>query len=268
MSVISKVMQRYGIENEVWFEAARTGLERRGFKLRIQQRSIIIDKEGRLPRIVSSAREFLEFAERQGLRIEHGAMEAAERYGDSRSDLSGRLSDSPFETPVSSGALVNQMSGFRGGLGNGMWGRGTATDTRRPDTAGVEGRLAELRMEQERQSQERRAALQAVHEKTQLEARCRTLEAELSRLHGVLAETAKQRDLYQMSAIAAEERVRLLQHSEIEPLAGPSGDKRFNQLKRFLARELHPDLSGEDVVERRVREQIFKRVWAKIEQIQ
>jgi hypothetical protein len=92
-------MHRYGIEDESWFEAARTGLERRGFKLRIQPRSIIIDKEARLPRIVGGAREFLEFAERQGLTVDPAAYAAADRYGDSRSDLAGRASSPAFAHP-------------------------------------------------------------------------------------------------------------------------------------------------------------------------
>ena len=70
VSASRRSMHRYGVEDEIWFEAARTALERRAFRVRLQPRSIIIEKDGRLPRIVGSAREFLEFAERQGLAVE------------------------------------------------------------------------------------------------------------------------------------------------------------------------------------------------------
>ena len=101
-----------------------------------------------------------------------------------------------------------------------------------------------------------------------LEERCATLEAELNRLNRLLLEAEKQRDLYQLSAAAAEDRLRDLQSEyETVPLV-KGGDKRFDQLRRFLARELHPDLARPDTPERAVREALFKRVWAKIEQLQ
>jgi hypothetical protein len=258
-------MHRYGIEEETWFEAARTGLERRGFKLRIQPRSIVIDKEARLPRIVGSAREFLEFAEKQGMRIDPAAYAAADRYGDSRSDLTGRTTNSPFDTPPPD-YMPAQQRRFE---------TATAADPRRPEVSAVESRLAELRQEQERQAIERQVAVQVAQAKAELEARCTTLEdrcahleEEKRRLGRLLAEAEKQRDLYQLSASAAEDRLRDLQmESETVPLV-KGGDKRFDQLRRFLARELHPDLARPDTPERAVREALFKRVWAKIEQLQ
>jgi len=264
-------MHRYGIEEEAWFEAARTGLERRGFRLRIQQRSIVIDKEARLPRIVGSARELLEFAERQGLRIDPAAYAAAERYGDSRSDLTGRSTLSPFETPPD-GYKVAPSRRFETAV----------AEVRRPEVSAVETRLVELRQEQERQAAERRQMQILTQEKAELEERraaleercaileerCGALEAEQKRLSRLLLEAEKQRDLYQLSAAAAEDRVRDLQ-AEYETAPTMRGtDKRFEQLRRFLARELHPDLARADTPERAVREALFKRVWAKIEQLQ
>ena len=257
-------MHRYGIEEEGWFEAVRTGLERRGFKLRLQQRSIIIDKEARLPRIVGSAREFLEFAERQGLRIDQNAFAEADRYGDGRSDLSGRASASPFETPPEDYVAAPQRR-FETAV----------AEARRPEVAAVETRLVELRQEQERQAAEHRAIESLAQEKAEmedryaaLEERYLQLEAEQRRLSRLLSETEKQRDLYQLSASAAEDRLRDLQiEFETAPLS-KGNDKRFDQLRRFLARELHPDLARADTPERAVREALFKRVWAKIEQLQ
>lgn len=263
-------MHRYGIEEEVWFEAARTGLERRGFKLRIQQKSIIIDKEARLPRIVGSAREFLEFAERQGLRIGADALAAADRYGDARSDLAGRAFPSPFETPPLD-YVPPPNRRFE-----------TVVAERRPEVAAVESRLAELRQEQERQLAERRELQILQQERAELEERrvaleercaileerCAALEAEHRRAGRMLQEAEKQRDLYQLSAAASEEKLRELQaeYETVSPVKG--ADKRFDQLRRFLARELHPDLARADTPERAVRETLFKRVWAKIEQLQ
>ncbi len=250
-------MQRYGIEDETWFEAARTGLERRAFRLRVQPRSIVIEKDGRLPRIVSSAREFLEFAERQGLPVTPAVFLAADGYGDGKSDA-------PFDTPIPGG--VERRAAGDGATGR--FGQVPVAESERPDTRAVEARLAELRLEQDRISAERRAAAQVVDEKRQLEARCAALEVELARVGALAAETAKQRDLYQLSAIAAEDRLRAMQAALDGPQEERGPDRKFNQLRRFLARELHPDLSGEDAAERTLREVIFKRVWAKIEQLQ
>ncbi len=255
-------MQRHGIEDESWFEAARTGLERRAFKLRVLPRTIVIDKDGRLPRIVGSAREFLEFAERQGLAIDPADYRAADAYGDDKSDT-------PFETPIP-GGQERRARAPAGSFGQpGAGGASVAVaEAIRPEMRAVEARLAELRLEQDRVLAERRAMLLLVDEKRQVEARCAALEVELARVNTMAAEIGKQRDLYQLSAMAAEDRLRVLQAALEGPPEERGADKKFIALRRFLARELHPDLSGEDAAERVFREAIFKRVWAKIEQLQ
>jgi chromosome segregation ATPase len=153
--------------------------------------------------------------------------------------------------------------------------RTALAEARRPEAVAVETRLVDLRQEQERQAAERYAVQSLAQEKaeledryTALEERCHQLEAEQRRLSRMLSETETQRDLYQLSASAAEDRVRDLQlEYETAPMMRGS-DKRFDQLRRFLARELHPDLARADTPERAVREALFKRVWAKIEQLQ
>jgi hypothetical protein len=250
-------MQRFGIEDESWFVAARAGLERRGFKLRIQPRSIIIDKEARLPRIIGCAREFLEFAERQGLAVDPAAFEAADRYGDGRSSLAGRTSPSPFETPPpepADGARIPGQPAF--------------TEPRPAPLGAVEQRLAELRAEQERRAAAQAAIQVLTDEKQELLKSCEQLAAEVARLTRSVEEASKQRDLWQLTASAAEDRLRALQAELDAPSTSRSGDKRFDQLRRFLARELHPDLAGDNRQERQLREALFKRVWAKIEQLQ
>ncbi len=235
-------MQRYEIENEPWFEAARAGLLKRAFRLRLQPRSIVIEKDGRLPRIVGSAREFLEFAERQGLEVTPGAYIAADAYGDGRHET-------PFDR-AGAGAVSRPAGG--------AFGRATAAEPGPQRASAAEARLSELAREQERVASERRASAETTQA---LEARCVALAAELT-------EARQQRDLYQMSVAAAEARLRTLQAALDGPAEERGPDKKFNQLRRFLARELHPDLAGEDAVERRLREGIFKRVWSKIEQLQ
>ncbi len=250
-------MRRFGIEDEDWFEAARTGLERRGFTMRIQPRSIIIEKEGRLPRILASARDFLEFSERQGLTIGPASYQAADQYGDEHADLRGRASPSPFERPAE---LFGEREVDPPCVDSPLSECG-------PEARVVELRLAELRLEQERLAADRRAAHALAYDKQKLEERCAGLESELQRLTRVADEAVKSRDLWQMSSAAAEDRLRLLQAESEMP--GPRGsDKRFDQLRRFLARELHPDLAGEDCAARSLREALFKRVWAKIETLQ
>jgi hypothetical protein len=262
-------MHRFGIEEETWFESARTGLEQRGFRLRVQTRSIIIDKEGRLPRIVGGAREFLEFAERQGIKVDPAAWDSADRYGDARSDLRGRYSASPFETPPLASAAAAAAAPAVAPVAASA---GYAAE--RSEVAALEARLKELRAEQEKVAQERREAQTLLFEKRQLETRVAELAAEkaslaeeMTRLQLAASEAVKQCDLWKLSAAAAEERLRALQAEADRP--APKGiDKRFDQLRRFLARELHPDLAGDDNSERLLREALFKRVWAKVEQLQ
>ena len=45
-------------------------------------------------------------------------------------------------------------------------------------------------------------------------------------------------------------------------------DKRFSELRRFLAREFHPDNAVADGIEKIVRTEIFKKMWPKIEEIE
>jgi uncharacterized membrane-anchored protein len=141
-------------------------------------------------------------------------------------------------------------------------------ETRPASLGTVELRLAELRAEHERAAAERLLTQTLAQEKEALKRRCEELETEIVRLTSLAAEAEKQRDLYQMSAAAAEERLRLTRTEADPPAAVRGVDRRFDQLRRYLARELHPDLAGENSQERALREALFKRVWAKIEQIQ
>lgn len=247
--------------------------------MRVQQRSIVIEKEQRLPRLMGSARDFLDYAERQGLRIDPGAFDAADRYGDIRSDLSNRASESPFETPPAIEVVEEEMPRFQEGsllrsppvAGN--ISRSTVpvpppapSHGRRREDAPPADERASLRADEARLTLERCSALEARN--LELERKQAELRAELARAGFALEEAVKQRELYHLSANAAEERARLLQLELNGPADERGADKRFNALRRYLARELHPDLAGENADERAIRETIFKRVWAKIEQLQ
>jgi len=212
-------MNKFGIEDEAWFQAARTALSQRGFTLRVQPKSIVVEHPARLPRIFGSARDMLEFAQKQGIEVSAGAFKVADLYGDGTTPpLHGRRSPSPFETPPE---LVGGGAGRDGGGGGG---------------------------EQDR---------------------WRALEAEVLRLQIRVEEAEKKCALWQMSASAAEDRAQALQAALDSGGGGARGpDPRFEALRRFLARALHPDLAGGDPVARAIREEIFKRVWSKIEELQ
>jgi hypothetical protein len=214
-------MDKFGIEDESWFQGARTALGQRGFTLRIQPKSIVVEHPSRLPRIFGSARDMLEFAQKQGIQVSDAAFAVADLYGDGTTPpLHGRRSPSQFETPPELAA------GARGGGGRG----------------GADYQEAE---------------------------RWRALEAEVLRLQIRAEEAEKQCALWQMSAAAAEDRAVALQTAlESGSGGGRGADRKFESLRRFLARELHPDLAGSDQAARALREELFKRVWAKIEELQ
>jgi len=208
---------KFGVEEEAWFQAAVAALSQRGFTLRVQPKSIVVEHPARLPRIFGSARDMLEFAQKQGIEVSAGAFKVADLYGDGTNPpLHGRRTPSQFETPPE---LVGGGAERDGGGGE--------------------------------------------------QARWRALEAEVFRLQARVEEAEKQRALWQMSATAAEDRVQALQAALDSGGGGARGpDPRFEALRRFLARALHPDLAGGDAVARAIREEIFKRVWAKIEELQ
>ena len=160
----SLTMDRFGIEDESWFEATRQALGKRGFTLRIQPKSIVVEHPSRLPRIFGSSRDLLDFAQKQGVAVSEAALALADLYGDGVvPPLTGRRSPSPFETPPE---LLDGKS------------RGEGASSK-----GAADYLVEA---------ERRLAL----------------EAEVMRLQARADEAEKQCSLWQMSANAAEDRLR------------------------------------------------------------
>jgi hypothetical protein len=56
---------------------------------------------------------------------------------------------------------------------------------------------------------------------------------------------------------------------ETAAAAEPSGsDEKYRALKKFIAREFHPDNVRADGIERLVRTEVFKTIWAHIEEIE
>ena len=89
------------------------------------------------------------------------------------------------------------------------------------------------------------------------------LESEVNRLRerGKLA--VKQRDEWERRALAAEARTMELARSASQA----EGDPRFRQLRQMLAQEFHPDHAKAEGLEKMVRQEIFKQLWPKVEEI-
>jgi hypothetical protein len=65
-------------------------------------------------------------------------------------------------------------------------------------------------------------------------------------------------DQWKVRAKSAEARLIEIQSS--------TDDSRFEKLRRLIAKELHPDFCA-DGSEKLVRQELFKRIWSKIDQI-
>ena len=92
----------------------------------------------------------------------------------------------------------------------------------------------------------------------------RALATACSRADAAEAECAALRASASGHAAAAAEALARLAEAERHQGAA----RQFDELKRCLARELHPDLAGTDASERCFREQIFKSVWSRLAEIE
>lgn len=98
------------------------------------------------------------------------------------------------------------------------------------------------------------------NEESPFRDRLAELEAENRRLRERGSLAVKQREEWEKRALAAEARM----------ATSPSlrADKRFDALKRLLAREFHPDQIQGEGLEKILRAEIFKRLWPKVETIE
>ena len=95
---------------------------------------------------------------------------------------------------------------------------------------------------------------------TSSEARIAELEMSLKRLRERGRLAVAQRDEWERRALAAEEKL-AIGSRDVEKA------RKYELLKRFLAKELHPDRSNVSGTEKLVRTEMFKVVWGKIEEI-
>lgn len=70
-----------------------------------------------------------------------------------------------------------------------------------------------------------------------------------------------EREAWKRRALAAEARMLTEEAEEID-------QRRFDALRRVLARELHPDYAPADLGDLSLREALFKSIWPKVEQIE
>jgi hypothetical protein len=88
---------------------------------------------------------------------------------------------------------------------------------------------------------------------------------EIERLRVLLATIEQQRESWKVRALMAEAQL-------LEAIAKPShngrcGDVRYASLKRFQAKQFHPDYAPGQGIEKIVRNEIFKEIWNEIERL-
>jgi hypothetical protein len=88
-----------------------------------------------------------------------------------------------------------------------------------------------------------------------------TLRAQIKRLQAAGKTVIAQREEWKARALAGEEFL----ESERDRHATSQG--RFDALRRLIAKELHPDACDGGQLEKLIREEFFKRVWSRIEEI-
>jgi len=93
------------------------------------------------------------------------------------------------------------------------------------------------------------------------------LKAKIGRLRAAGKTVIEQRNVWQQRALEAEANVKALK-ATLGELRGTGGDdKKFDELRRFLAREFHPDHSKSEGIEKILRAEMFKNIWPKVEDI-
>jgi hypothetical protein len=88
------------------------------------------------------------------------------------------------------------------------------------------------------------------------------------RLHVLLTTVHQQRESWKIRALMAE--AQLLEATTRTGNNGrgkPAGDARYASLKRYLAKQFHPDYAPGQGIEKIVRNEIFKEIWSEIERL-
>ena len=96
----------------------------------------------------------------------------------------------------------------------------------------------------------------------------KALELRIAELEGMLSDLRERgrlavalRDQWERRALAAESKLTNSNDAQ------DGLDKKYEQLRRFLAKEFHPDHTISAGIEKLVRTEIFKMVWAKVEEL-
>jgi hypothetical protein len=87
------------------------------------------------------------------------------------------------------------------------------------------------------------------------------LRAQIKRLQAAGKTVIAQREEWKARALAGEEFL------ESERDRHATGQNHFDALRRLIAKELHPDACDGGQLEKLIREEFFKRVWSRIEEI-
>jgi hypothetical protein len=88
------------------------------------------------------------------------------------------------------------------------------------------------------------------------------------RLRKSLLATDEQRREWECRALAAEKRLAELATNVPDTQSSPNAsDVRFAALRRYLAKQFHPDHAPGQGIEKAVRNEIFKEIWAEIERL-
>jgi hypothetical protein len=95
----------------------------------------------------------------------------------------------------------------------------------------------------------------------ELEEEGRTLRASVKRLQNAGKTVITQREEWQTRALAAEDRLETERRRPMNP------DKRFDALRRLIAKELHPDFSTDGDLDKLLRAEYFKKLWPEIERL-
>ncbi len=91
--------------------------------------------------------------------------------------------------------------------------------------------------------------------------------ATIQRLRAAGKTVIEQRNSWEQRALTAEARALALTKALAEMQRSDGSDRKFSELRRFLARQFHPDHSKHDGIEKIIRAEIFKNVWPEVERI-
>jgi len=96
----------------------------------------------------------------------------------------------------------------------------------------------------------------------------RMMVRQIERLRALVTKLHQQRESWKVRALMGE--AQLLEATTRTSNKGASrhgGDARYASLKRYLAKQFHPDFAPGERIEKIVRNEIFKEIWSEIERL-